>query len=340
MTEELDNIFADVVEDIKQEEVTVEPENANVWQHVLFFRANYRISPLINDIVVTDDTVIKTAKKIRLLLKSLGFQVSDVNQSVYASYSKKEDNTFIIQEGDYTRFLDGEIAFVGFSGGTSSFLPLYRIGSYLESNKDIFTEIDLMPISPEVLYCYVTDKSHEDYQMHLASALDREIDCCHYSQKTIRKIVELNAIGEYKCLNCFDVFEDCRLRNFSAESIDKTDDSAFEYVMLWMATIYEMRVVEKQGDSLTPQMFKLSNLSNYRIVRSEIAIYASVVLCVLELEREHRDDNVGIYYLTMCFNGFENMKETISHYIIDDVEPICDIIKNEVYYITRNPSFA
>ena len=101
-----------------------------------------------------------------------------------------------------------------------------------------------------------------------------------------------------------------------------------------------MRMIEEQGDSLAPQMFKLTTLSCKHIVRSEIVIYSSVVFCILELEREHRDDNVATYWLTLCFDSYEKMKETISHYIADDIEQICDIIKNEVYYLTYNPSFA
>ena len=339
MTEELDNIFADVVEEIKQEEVTVEPEVTTTWQHVLFLRLqNPRGFDFYGNIDKT--VVIENAKKLRQILKYLGFHVSDIIQSEYATYSKNADNTFIIQNGDYTRVLPGEIAFIGFSGNPSSFLSLYRIGEYLEKNQNLFSEIDLMPVSPEVMYCYVADKTHEDYQNHLARAFDREIECCHFSQKVIRKIAELNAYGEYKCLNCFDVFEDCRLRDFAAETIDKNDDSAFEHVLLWCTTIHEMRIIEERGDSLLPQMFKLTTLSCKRIVRSEIVIYSSVVLCILELEREHRDDNVATYYMTLCFDSYDNMKDSISRYIEDDSEQICDIIKNEVYYLTYNPSFA
>ena len=340
MTEELDNIFADVVEEIKQEEVTIEPEVTTTWQHVLFLRLKNRRSSFDFYEITNITEVVENAKKLRLILKYLGFQVSDVIQSEYASYSKNADNTFIIQDGDYTRFIPGEVAYIGFSGNAISFLPLYRIGEYLENNQYVFSEIDLMPVSPEVLYCYITNKTHEDYQMHLAVAFDREIDYCHYSQKVIRKIAELNAYGEYKCLNCFDVFEDCRLRDFASESADKNDDSAFEHVLLWCASIQEMRIIEEQGDSLLPQMFKLTTLSCKRIVRSEIVIYASVVLCILELEREHRDDNVATYYMTLCFDSYDSMKDSISRYIEDDSEQICDIIKNEVYYITYNPSFA
>jgi hypothetical protein len=339
MTEELDNIFTDVVEEIKQEEVTVEPEVTNSWQHVLFLRLqNPRGFDFYGNIDKT--VVIENAKKLRQILKYLGFHVSDIIQSEYATYSKNANNTFIIQNEYYTRVLPGEIAFIGFSGNPPSFLSLYRIGEYLEKNQNLYSEIDLMPVSPEVLYCYITNKTHEDYQMHLAVAFDREIDYCHYSQKVIRKIAELNAYGEYKCLNCFDVFEDCRLRDFASESADKNDDSAFEHVLLWCATIHEMRIIEEQGDSLLPQMFKLTTLSCKRIVRSEIVIYASVVLCILELEREHRDDNVATYYMTLCFDSYDSMKDSISRYIEDDSEQICDIIKNEVYYLTYNPSFA
>ena len=340
MTNELDNIFADVVEEIKQEEVTIEPEVTTTWQHVLFLRLKNRRSSFDFFEITNITEVVENAKKLRLILKYLGFQVSDVIQSEYASYSKNADNTFIIQDGDYTRFIPGEIAFIGFSGNAISFLPLYRIGEYLENNQYVFSEIDLMPVSPERMYCYVADKTHEDYQNHLANAFDREIECCHFSQKVIRKIAELNAYGEYKCLNCFDVFEDCRLRDFAAETIDKNDDSAFEHVMLWCASMQEMRIIEERGDSLLPQMFKLTTLSCKRIVRSEIVIYASVVLCILELEREHRDDNVATYYMTLCFDSYDSMKDSISRYIEDDSEQICDIIKNEVYYLTYNPSFA
>ena len=37
MTKKLDNIFTDVVEEIKQEEVTVEPEVTTTWQHPVSF---------------------------------------------------------------------------------------------------------------------------------------------------------------------------------------------------------------------------------------------------------------------------------------------------------------
>ena len=210
----LDDLFAEAVEDIKQEEVTVEEQERTRWLHVLRIKADYS-----SMMTAKTKSVECIAKMIHKKLQWMGCETS-YNKEKYDKYERNEDETFsFVEPGD--KFLVGADTYlIGFDKGFITFAGLYHIlellahtAYYIDAeidkvsskfSKDGFIEktcFNILGLDP-----VVWRRKHYE-------CIEREIAGMHYTKKFIKKIANLKSTGNYKFLNCFDVFEDCRLRD-------------------------------------------------------------------------------------------------------------------------------
>lgn len=210
----LDDLFAEAVEDIKQEEVTVEEQERTRWPHVLRIKADYS-----SMMTAKTKSVEYIAKMIHKKLQWMGCETS-YNKEKYDKYERNEDETFsFVEPGD--KFLVGADTYlIGFDKGFITFAGLYHILELL-AHTAYYIDVEIDKVSSKFSKDGFIEKTCFNilgldpvvWRRKHYECIEREIAGMHYTKKFIKKIANLKSTGNYKFLNCFDVFEDCRLRD-------------------------------------------------------------------------------------------------------------------------------
>ena len=213
----LDDIFAEAIEDIKQEEVTVEEQERTRWPHIMCIKQNPSAMSSYRDNV----SIERIANMIHKKLLWMGCETS-FNKEKYDKYERNDDGTYsFVDPGD--KFLvSGSTYMIGFTNGFITFSALYHILELLTHiSYCVFAEIDKESngrfISNdsfiEKTCCNIFGLKKEFYRKKHYECIEREIKGMCYTKKFVKKIANLKSTGDYKFLNCFDVFEDCRLKD-------------------------------------------------------------------------------------------------------------------------------
>ena len=344
-----DEIFEDIAEDVAKETVSVEPDEGRGWKHYIGFTDGGFLYFENYEYLMKELSVVKRAfEMLGIKCSEIGYipkliaddafddyYIEPLNED--ASTNAKEKKGFIAFCFDKNiRFSPGyHIAHaltlrvlntdsIHLSIDSHAFDSFYRttMEKYKETHKNICVRI-----------CEI---NAEEYDKKYADMFRLERSFRRYNINFIRKIANSRFSSEYKFLDCFDVFDDCTIKDrYYGDAI---------FADLWVADLKMMLGLETQFDArdFAPIMINADlRFSNDKIVRSEVVYSQSNILVIIELETSCDNSGITTSWISFTASSYEMLTNRLKIILSseNDAAIIAEIISDEMYYATNNQNF-
>ena len=343
-----DEIFEKITEDVSKETVSVESDENRGWKHYIGFTdGGFTLFYNYTDVVMKDLKAIKRAfEMLGVECSEIGYipKIIDAFNDYHIEPLVEDISTNKDKSGFIAFCFDDSIRFspayhiasaislmfvksdhIGFT--IDSYKPSYTFNSSIEKYKDLHKNI----------CCRICDITEDEYQKKYTNMFRLERSFRRYNIKFIKKIANSRFASKYKFLNCFDVFDDCTIKE--KYGIDASFADA------WVADLKMMLGFDNVFNSqeFIPKMIDDGEtFESTRIVRSEVIHSESNILVILELDAIHNTQaDILTTWLSFTASSYSQLSERLKIILSseNDAAVIAEIISDEMYFATNNSNF-
>ena len=363
---ELDDIFGEVIEEVKQDELPDEVAEENEWEHVLCYRSrsSYERS---RTTTVTSGTVGST-------IEYKLFRIFDIipgchhSKDFHNEFEVKQEDTLIKKEGseymlvhndvvkytliDYNdddkgSFMSQKFYCCGLNLHNVQEPALWTLGKmlfWLQEHEGYVFSIDTKPDSAHDfekfmsnLFVSLSKKTISRYDELFRKKTDREFRYCCYDEMLMIKILNVKVQQAYRHLFCSDCLEEYVITK------DFKNIPGCQFMSMSIDVVRRLASKDEMEPIIPIEINAISKdelISGKRIIRSDIFATATRLIMFLELEHDYTPptkymkssvQRPYITYLCIDLANKEQLNEALEYLIGEKNKGPYIIISQEAY---------